>query len=43
MDDKIAKQKKAAALEARSTWVSPGRLGVIFVISLVLTIMFNGL
>lgn len=36
-------QRKLAEKEAHSTWVSPLRLGLIFVISLAFTIYFNGI
>lgn len=37
------KLKRAAMIEANSTWVSPVRLAVLFMLFLAVTIYFNGL
>ena len=36
-------QKKAAHKEAQGTWVSPVSLSVMFIVSLIVTVAFNGI
>jgi hypothetical protein len=43
MTEAEIKQRKLALQEAKSTWISPRSLTVIFVVGLIVTIMFNGL
>lgn len=43
MTEAEMKQRKLALQEAKSTWISPKSLTVIFILGLILTIRFNGL